>query len=157
MRWSVPIILPAALALGACNSGEGEGTEGLTGPDAEGCEHLTDGPFVPVTAPATSAGVVPAVAADHQAYRVSFDGADTGVVQFAAPAATHYVFYLSEPIEGRFFTPGGTDVRASAGQVALCPAIRKKLSVSLAVGTTYLELTSARRVVDVVVEPLHGE
>lgn len=126
--------------------------------DAEGCEHLREGPSVPVTASATASNA-PAIDDDHQRYDVALTdvpGGKGGRVRFAPAAAGDYVLYLGAevPLKVLDSAEQGLPFESSATTSEGCSEIRGRHVVSLSVGTYQLSFgpTSASSV-SVVVEP----
>ncbi|MBE7447590.1 MAG: hypothetical protein HS111_01480 [Kofleriaceae bacterium] len=139
----VAALLAAALAVGAGGCGDDHDDED---PDVEACEHLENGPFAAVTATADTTGA-PAIAADHRAYTVTLpagSGGNTGFVSFAAGEAGDYLFFLDQPATAAFSTAAGplTPVQSTTSSPA-CATIAGRHLIELAVGTTFLQLTSA--------------
>jgi hypothetical protein len=127
--------------------------------DAEGCEHLQDGPSAAITA-ATAAAGAPSVDDDHRRYDVTLvdvTGGKGGVVKFAASAAGVHVIFLDADVPLFITDAAGAPVaiEESASSSTACADIRGKHVVELGVGTYNLTLgptTSTQ--VGVVVEPL---
>jgi hypothetical protein len=110
--------------------------------DAEGCEHMTEGPFVDVTAgaDAASAGTVKS---DHHAYRVALTPGAAGFAQYAADAAGHYVFFLDAnvPFEVQDDQGAVVALAESVTDFTACTEVKVKHTVALpTVGTYYLKL-----------------
>lgn len=150
----ITALIAAALALGAGACG---GDHGHADPDVEGCAHLEHGPYAAVTATADTTAA-PAIAADHRAYTVTLPadgGGHGGVVSFAAGAAGAYLFFLDQPVTAAFSTAAGplTPVQSTTSSPA-CATVAGRHLIDLAVGTTFLRLTSASGAsVNVAVEP----
>jgi hypothetical protein len=130
--------------------------------DAEGCEHLQEGPAAPITASADPAGA-PAVDADHRRYDVALvdDGGGQygGVVSFASAEATDYVLFLDAAVPVAFADAGGAPaaIEESATSSPECAEIRGRHVTELGVGTYYLTLgpTAATTVGIVIEEAAH--
>jgi hypothetical protein len=128
------------LSLAAC--GGDDSTEEEESIDVEGCEHLIEGPEVPVTATATSDGA-PSVADDHMRYDVTLvevDGGNGGAVAFDADEATDFVFFLSADVDMAITDSGDQEVaiEESATSSPECEEIRGRHVAELTVGTHYL-------------------
>ena len=147
-----PFILAVALAFSACGSEDDPPSI-----DAEGCEHLQEGPAVPVTATAAATGA-PAISNDHQRYDVTLTdvaGGKGGAVSFAAAEATDYVFFLSAGVPVRFRSAAGAEVapESSVASSSECAEIKARIVVPLTVGTYTLELgPTPETLVGIVVE-----
>lgn len=152
------MILPAMFLIAtaaACGEDEHDAD-----PDAEGCEHLQDGPYADVTATATRNGTVPppAVAADHKAYTVTLPLAAIGYVSFAAAEATDYVVFLDLPAAFAVLDATGAQVAIEASETGspACEAIRGKHTFALPVGTVYFALGPNMGMLNLVVEEAAG-
>jgi hypothetical protein len=110
--------------------------------DAEGCEHLEEGPYTSVTASAARDGTAPAVAADHMAYTATLPAGAVGYVAFAAPEATDYVVFLDKPVPFVVYDATGAMVTLEASETSspACATIRGKHTFELPVGTAYFGL-----------------
>lgn len=152
MRASLLVALPASLVVAAC------GEHAHEDPDVEGCEHITGGPYTPLTATAASTGA-PAIAADHMAYTVTLPAGgagNSGFVSFAAGDAVPFIFYLDQNVTAVFTTSGGAPItpQMSGTSVAACSEVMGRHVVPLEVGTVLLQLSSPTvSTVNVVVEP----
>jgi hypothetical protein len=128
--------------------------------DAEGCEHLQEGPYAEVSASATRNGTAPppAVAADHRAYTVTLPLAAIGYVSFAAAEATDYIVFLDLPAAFAVLDATGARVtlEASATSSPACAAIRGKHTFALPVGTAYFELGPNMGMLNLVIEEAAG-
>ncbi|EPX55390.1 hypothetical protein D187_009001 [Cystobacter fuscus DSM 2262] len=125
-------LLSSALLVGC-------GGEPAEDADAEGCEHLQEGPAVPVTASASSTSA-PEVGADHKRYDISLPAGtagNTGSVSFAADAATDYTFFLSADVSLTLTSSSGQTVsfESSAKNSASCGTIKGRYVAPLEVGT----------------------
>src|SRR5687768_13799878 len=86
------LFLMALTTIGGCGGDDG-GEESI---DVEGCEHLQEGPEVPVTATVDQTDP-PAVADDHMRYDVTLvavTGGNGGFVEFAADEEGDFVFFF---------------------------------------------------------------
>jgi hypothetical protein len=144
------------LLLAACSDSSAPDEEH---PDAEGCEHLQDGPAVALTAGSVADDSAPAVAADHRRYDIALSGEATSVVRFAAGEATDHVFFLDADLPLAFVAADGAVVEpeeklASSSE---CADIAARYTVPLEVGTYYLRfgITAAAGVSLVVEEADH--
>jgi hypothetical protein len=129
--------------------------------DAEGCEHLREGPAVTVAATAT-ADAAPSIAADHQRYDVTLvavTGGMGGFVRYAPGEAADYLFFLSAgvPVEFLDATSAPVAPEESASSSTACAEIKGRHLVPLEVGTSALRLgpTSQTSVSIVVEEAAH--
>jgi hypothetical protein len=155
--------LPCALIL-ACAAGCSGDDQDEEGVDAEGCEHLDDGPASAVTA-ALEAADAPAVSNDHMRYDVSLprlDGTDEGggLVRFDSDEQTDFVVFLDAPVDLAVTTSDGdpVEIEESAAQSDACATIRGRHVVALSVGTHHFELgPSEVEVVGLVLEELAHE
>ncbi|WNG28411.1 hypothetical protein F0U62_33685 [Cystobacter fuscus] len=125
-------LLSSALLVG-CGGEPAEDT------DAEGCEHLREGPAVPVTASASSTGA-PDVSEAHKRYDISLPAGtsgNTGSVSFKADAATDYIFFLGADVTLKLTTSSGQAVsfESSAKNSASCGDIKGRYVAPLEVGT----------------------
>jgi hypothetical protein len=136
-------VLALSLALTACGSDDAE--ENV---DAEGCEHLEEGPAAPVTASA-EADITdsPAVATDHKRYDVTLPAlaggsGRGGFVKFQPSEATDYVIFLSATVPLAITDANGTSVpiEDTVDGSDQCTAIARKHVVELAAGTYFFEL-----------------
>lgn len=115
--------------------------------DAEGCEHLREGPAVAVTASASSTSA-PKVGADHKRYDISLPAGtsgNTGSVSFAADAATDHIFFLSADASLTITSSSGQTVsfESSAKNSASCGDIKGRYVAPLEVGTYTLTFGSS--------------
>lgn len=148
-------LLSTALLVGC--SGEEESA------DAEGCEHLQNGPGAAVTATPSASGA-PAVSNDHKRYDIALvdvSGQKGGSVTFAASEATDYVFFLGADVPFSVANANGQAVaiEESAKSSSECTDIKGRHVVPLAVGTYTLSFgpTSATSVSVVVEEAAHED
>lgn len=107
--------------------------------DAEGCEHLREGPAVAITASASSTGA-PSVSDEHKRYDISLPAGtqgNTGSVSFAAGEATDYIFFLSTDVSLTLTSASGQTVpfESSAKSSASCGDIKGRYVAPLEVGT----------------------
>src|SRR5688572_777343 len=152
----LPILL--TLCLAACG-----GDDDTASADAEGCEHLQDGPDVDRTATATAAGA-PGVLNDHMRYDITLvpvTGGNGGVVAFAAPEAGGYIFFLDATVPFAISDATGAPVTLedSATSSTACADIKGRHVADLAVGTYNLSFgpTTATAVSLVIEEEAHEE
>jgi hypothetical protein len=136
-RWIVTAAIGSALALGCSEPGE-------EGADAEGCEHLKEGPAVAVTATAGGEGA-PAIDDDHRRYDVALvavTGGMGGFVTYASPMATDYVFFLGTDVPLQLINAASAPVtpEESATSSPVCTEIKGRYLVPLEVGTYALRL-----------------
>lgn len=127
--------------------------------DAEGCEHLENGPFVDVTAGA-DAQAAAEVKADHRTYRVALASGQAGFVKFAAADKGEHVLFLDTdvPLEVQDDQGGAVTIEASEKGVSACTIVKAKHTVDLpGAGTHYFKLgpASVARVMVVVEEASH--
>jgi hypothetical protein len=154
--WIIIGSVISALALGCSEKHED--------PDAEGCEHLKQGPAAtPAPTAAATADAAPAVAADHQRYDVALidvAGGKGGFVKYAASEAADYLFFLSADVPVEFLDGANATVapEESATSSRACAEIRGRHLVPLEVGTYTLRLgpTTETSVSIVVEEAAHG-
>jgi len=110
--------------------------------DEEGCEHMTEGPFVEVTATAVQAQA-PAIASDHHAYRVALQADQAGYVKYAASTVGDRAFFLSSNVLFAVEDDQGKPVpiEESLTSIAACDVVRAKHTVPLpSVGTYFIRL-----------------
>jgi hypothetical protein len=110
--------------------------------DAEGCEHMKEGPFVDVSAGAAAA-TAGEVKSDHHAYRVALTTGQAGYVKYAAAAAGDHVFFLDANVPFAVQDDQGAAVaiEESVTDFTVCTEVAVKHTVELsAVGTYYLVL-----------------
>jgi hypothetical protein len=152
---TISLLALAMLSLAAC--GGDDSTEEEESIDVEGCEHLIEGPEVPVTATPTTDGA-PAVADDHMRYDVSLvevDGGNGGAVAFDADEATDFIFFLSADVDLAITDSSAQDVAIedSASSSPECEEIRGRHVAELTVGTHYLSFgPTSEEQVSVVIE-----
>lgn len=110
--------------------------------DAEGCEHLEEGPYMNVTASAARDATAPAVSASHMAYTTTLPAGAAGYVSFAAPEATDYIVFLDKPVPFTVFDASGAMVAIELSETSSpeCATIRGKHTFELGVGTAYFGL-----------------
>lgn len=142
-------LLSSALLVGCAGSSEEA--------DGEGCEHLQEGPAVPVSASSGASGA-PAVSNDHKRYDVTLPsgtGGRTGSVSFASSEATDYVFFLSADVALKIASASGEAValESSATSSSACTAIKGRHVAPLQVGTYTLTFgPSTQEQVSLVIE-----
>jgi hypothetical protein len=119
-------LLSSALLAGCAGSNE---------TDAEGCEHLQQGPGVSLTASASASGA-PAVSNDHKRYDLTLPSG-SGSVSFAAGEATDFVFFLSADVPLKVSSSAGAqvDFESSAKSSEQCSDIKGRHVAPLQVGT----------------------
>lgn len=129
--------------------------------DAEGCEHLKEGPATAVTAAATE-DAAPEIDSDHRRYDValtSISGGMGGFVRYAASEAADFVFFSSADVPVQFLDATGTMVapETSAKSSTGCVEIKGRHVVPLEVGPYTLQLgpTTVTSVSFVVEEAAH--
>lgn len=150
-RWIVRTLFVCALA-----SGCGSETP-PPGPDAEGCEHLREGPAVAVAA-APAADGAPEIAANHRRYDVALTpvaAGNGGFVRYAAPEAGDYLFFLSADVAVQFLDAAGAPVapEASAKSSTACVEVKGRHVVPLEVGPYAIQLgPTTHGAVSIVVE-----
>ncbi len=107
--------------------------------DAEGCEHLQEGPSSPITATATATGA-PAVKDDHRRYDITLvdvEGGKGGSVSFAAAEATDFILFTSADVPVSIQNASGQAVspEASVKNSSECTEIKGRHTIPLEVGT----------------------
>ena len=173
MKHFVPA-LALALALPACDDhghdddhdhdhGDAAGGHAAAeGVEAEACEHLAEGPAVPVAAAAVSAAGAPAVSDDHTRYDITLSAAEggaSGVVEFASEAAGEHSFFFNAEVGLQVTGPDGTVLTADHTHTSstLCSDIKLWAVYDLDVGTSALQLTTPQPgPVALVIEAGHG-
>lgn len=133
-------LLSACLLSSALLTGCGESNEA----DAEGCEHLAEGPEVAVTASTSTSGA-PAVSNDHKRYDITLpagSGGNGGSVSFAVSETQHYVFFLGADVPLKVTNSSGAEVafESSATSSEACGEIKGRHVAELLVGTYTLTL-----------------
>ncbi|NTX35471.1 hypothetical protein HUA74_15805 [Myxococcus sp. CA051A] len=128
------LLMSTALLSAACGDDE-EPEEPV---DVEGCEHLREGPAVPILA--TTTGTPPLVANDHRRYDITLvdgSGGRTGSVTFAASEATDYVLYTSADVPVSITNGSGAavEIEESTKSSETCTEIKGRHVVPLTVGT----------------------
>lgn len=131
MKLFSAVLLSTALFMGCGNDEENA--------DAEGCEHLQEGPAAPVTATAATTGA-PAVSNDHRRYDITLTdvtGGKGGSVSFAAAEATDYILFTSADVPVAVKDSGGMTVapEASVKSSSECTEIKGRHTIPLSVGT----------------------
>jgi hypothetical protein len=142
------IVLSLCLASAACGSDEEE--ESI---DAEGCEHLAEGPPAAVTASAAADDTAPDVDNDHMRYDITV--ASEGFVAFAPGEMTDYVFFLGQnvPFAVQDSTGAAVAIEDSATSSPECAEIKGRHVVELDVATYHLKLgPTAETLVQLVIE-----
>lgn len=133
--------------------------------NAEGCEHLAEGPSAAVSAANTTSGTVPppAISNDHKRYDIALvgdtSGEQVGVVTFAPGEATDFVFFLSADVPLAIEDASGAAVAVEDKQTSIpeCTEVKARHQVELDVGTYYLRFgPTAEASVNVVVEEAGG-
>ena len=124
--------------------------------DVEGCEHMTEGPFVDVTAGADAASAGE-VRSDHHAYRVALAAGQAGYASYAADAAGDHVFFFDTDIalEVQDDQGAAVTIEESVTSIVACTEVKARHTVPLpAVGTYYLKLgpATAATTVTIVIE-----
>jgi hypothetical protein len=124
------------------SAGCGDDEEEPENIDAEGCEHLQQGPSAPITATATASGA-PAVRNDHKRYDISLidvTGGKGGSVTFAVAEEGDYLFFVNEDVPLAIRTSGGAAVEPEemVKSSTVCPDIKGRYTVELGVGTHVL-------------------
>lgn len=139
----------------------GCGSDPEAHPDAEGCEHLREGPAAAITA-ATTADSAPAVDADHRRYDVTLiavTGGMGGFVRYTAPEAVDYLLFLDADVPVQFLDAANATVtpEESATSSTACSEIRGRHLVPLEVGPYAIQLgpTAATTVSIAVEEAAH--
>ncbi|PTL78204.1 hypothetical protein [Vitiosangium sp. GDMCC 1.1324] len=146
-------LLSACLLSSALLVGCGESNEA----DVEGCEHLTEGPSVPVTASTSTSGGS-AVSNDHKRYDITLpagSGGNVGSVSFSVSEATDYVFFLGADVPLKVTSSSGQEVafEASATSSKECAEIKGRHVAPLQVGTYSLTLgPTSQSTVSLVIE-----
>ncbi|HWM84507.1 MAG TPA: hypothetical protein VNO33_01690 [Kofleriaceae bacterium] len=150
-------LLALTLSLAACGSDD-PAEESI---DVEGCEHLSEGPAVAVTAGATPEEA-PGVADDHMRYDVTLvpvDGGNGGTVAFDSAEAADFVFFLGADVALGITDSGAqaVTIEESATSSPECVEIRGRHVAELTVGTHYLSLgPTAEESVSLVIEHAAG-
>jgi len=109
-------------------------------PDAEGCEHMAEGPSVAVVADANAAEPE-AIADDHKRYDVTFvdldGGQKGGAVTFAADEMGDFHFFFDTAVPYQITDRAGTvvEVEESLPGTDACTDIKKWDIIELDVGT----------------------
>lgn len=160
---AVSLVL-SSFALAACDGG----ADPVPLPEeeninAEGCEHLAEGPSAAVTAAATVEATAPAISNDHKRYDVALaddtNGEKVGVVTFAPGEAADFVFFLSADVPLAIEDAAGAAVAVEDKQTSIpeCTEVKARHQVELDVGTYYLRFgPTAEASVNVVVEEAGG-
>lgn len=138
------------LAVAACGGTEEPETHGV---EEELCEHLTSGPFQPITAATSTTGTVPSAKYEHTAVQIDLvDGA--GFVSYAADEAADYVIGMSEDVPLTIWQSGAeVEIEMTERGSEQCEKLKVTHTVELSVGTATLQLgpSSVDRV-EIVVE-----
>ena len=130
--------------------------------EAEGCEHLAEGPATALTAAAPGSAEVPAVSDDHTRYDITVataDGVTAGVVEFASDAAGEHSLFFNTEVGLEVTGPDGAVVPVDHAHTSstLCAEIKYWAIYDLDVGTYRLRLSPAQPgVVGLVIEAGHG-
>lgn len=155
-------LLALALATTGCGDDEHEHDHEHS-LEEEGCEHLVEGPFEPITALADSAGTLPNAAIEHTSVQISLvpvTGGNGGFVAFEAEADGDYLFFLDTNVPARFLDSAGAVVPIEATEIGseLCTEIAVIYTVELEVGTYTIQLgPTAATTVSIVHEEASGE
>jgi hypothetical protein len=136
MKKSLAIIMGIgvfACFLPACGSnGEnppefdaGQAQDGHESLDEEGCEHLTEGPFVDISAGADAPSAAE-VKTDHQAYRVALTAGQVGFVKLTASDAGDHVLFLDTHLLLELQDDQGTflPITSSASSITACAEVK---------------------------------
>lgn len=135
-------LLGSTLAFAAC---------GHDDPDAEGCEHIANGPAQTITAAENTADA-PEVGTDHKRYDVGLvdmSGGKGGVVKFASSEHGSYVIYLDVdvPVTVRDARNAQYPL-SSTSSIESCSEVKARHEVHLDVGTYFFSFgpTDAEKV-----------
>lgn len=142
-NWWWIVILAMVLGAQACGDEEApaEGVE--EGLDAEGCEHMEEGPAVPITAAADPAAA-PDATAEHARVDIALAPDGTGIVTYAAEAPGDYTFYFDKPVDLTITAPDGSLLALeSSAPVDLCEAVAVKQVFELALGLHTIALDAS--------------
>jgi hypothetical protein len=113
-------------------------------PDIEGCEHLTEGPYVELTASAAPDAAAPWVAANHMSHTIALTPGTPGYVLYESTLAGDAYLFLDQSIGVKVFAADTTEVtlESSATSSEACAEVKGRHVVELDVGTYYFELTA---------------
>jgi hypothetical protein len=167
------LIAAATLSLAACGEDEGDGhaDDGehahggevpSTSIEAEGCEHLADGPASMVTAGDLATTTPPAVSDDHKRYDltlVAAEGGNVGRVEFASDEAGEHSFFLNTQVPFVVKSADGValTVDHTHSSSTLCDEVQLWSIFTLGVGTYWLEVGPTEVTgVGLVIEAGHG-
>jgi hypothetical protein len=133
----------ASFGLFACACGGDDDAEHEE-PDAEGCEHLTEGPYQEVSVSAARDAAAPWVAANHQSYTIALLQGAPGYVTYDSTLEGDAYLFLDQSVGVKVFTSDGTEValESSATSSEACAAIKGRHVVEVGVGVHYIELTA---------------
>jgi hypothetical protein len=155
---SLSIIAMASLTLLAACGSDDDGGDDHAGEDvdAEGCEHLTEGPYVSIAAATDNATTAPPVASDHKAYSIGLPSGAPGYATLAVAAAGDVVFFVDQDVPFKVYSSSGVEepLEDSATSVDACVEVKGRHVAELTVGTHVLEIGPATGVslVNLVVE-----
>lgn len=151
-KLKLELLAVAALAMAACGAPPEEES-----PDAEGCEHLENGPAVAVI---DSMGSPPKVGSDHRRHDIPLTaGNPSATVEFAVSEAGDYLFFLDRDVP-LTIKQGGSAIsfEETAKSSTECDVVAGRHLVPLEVGTATLEFGETTETsVGLVIEPFaHG-
>lgn len=169
----VILIAAAALGLAACGEDESEGhahggahSHGGEVPEesieAEGCEHLAEGPASAVTAADLETTTPPPVADDHKRYDLTLvagEGGNVGRVEFASDEAGEHSFFLNAAVPLVVKSADGVAVTVdhTHSSSTICDEVQLWTIFTLGVGTYWLEIGPTEVTeVGLVIEAGHG-
>ena len=155
MKLFSAVLLSTALLIG-CGDEEGENA------DAEGCEHLQEGPVSSVNASASTSGA-PAVNNDHRRYDITLTdvtGGKGGTVSFAAAEEAHYIIFSNADVPLAVRDANGQTVSAeeSVKSSSACTEIKGRHTFPMKVGTHTITFgPTTEDSVSIVIEEEAGE
>jgi hypothetical protein len=164
IAFALPLLCSFSLALAGCGGGEDdEHAPEKVSANAEGCEHLAEGPSAPITASATAAATAPAITNDHKRYDIALaddgSGQKIGFVTFAPREAVDFVFFLGADVPLTIEDGAGGEVTVESKETSVpeCTDVKARHQVALDVGTYALRFgPTAEESVSVVVEEAGG-
>lgn len=132
--------------------------------DVEGCEHMTTGDAVAVTAVASGSATVPTTNEPHKRYAISLpakDGQYEGIVKYNSGEEADFVVFLDRDVPLRVFDAEAKEVEIeeSASFSVACTTIKGRHVVPMGVGeyTLFFGPTTAASVSMVIEESEHEE
>lgn len=146
------IVLMLGVVVGGCEDGH-DHDHADESPEAEACEHLSEGPATALTANTTDDGDSADVSKSHTRYDLTLPGEAEkkgGYAKFISPQAGDYLLVMNGEVPVQLLDLQGNAVEPKSAGSALdgCSAVRRQAVYTLGVATYRLKLgpTSASSV-----------